>query len=225
MFLNIHAFNRLKAYGLRLTADFRARRRIGRRFAGFTLMELLVVLGLFSIVITSATDILMMSSRAQRKTFNLEKTQADARYTMETMAREIRTGFIDYVWYEANEPLTGVPSRNLALVRENGERLRFYVEDSQQACGAENNTPCVMVTLNETASAAITPKGVEAKYARFYLSPKSDPYQLDIGTGAFLADDQPQATIVLVLESTGPGVDQRSLVHFQTTVVSRAYRR
>jgi len=191
---------------------------------GFSLMELLVVLGIFSTVVASATDIFLMASRAQRKIFALERTQADARFTMEAMAREVRTGSIDYVYYGEGMPASGAVEE-LALVDSAGKRIRFHKSADAGDCADASSAPCLMVTIEGGGTAPITPKGVKVFSAVFYVSPNSDPGFFDEATASYPVNLQPRVTIVLVMESAAQDPRERSIVQLQTTVTNRGYKR
>lgn len=63
------------------------------RFAsGFTLLEMLIALSIFSGVVTIATGALVMLQAAQSHAINLQNVHDNIRYTLDTMSREIRTG-------------------------------------------------------------------------------------------------------------------------------------
>jgi prepilin-type N-terminal cleavage/methylation domain-containing protein len=193
---------------------------------GFTLMELLVVLGIVSTVVVSSTDIFMLVSRSQRKIFSLERAQADARYTMETIAREVRNGKFDYAYYSGGPVPT--PTDDLALIDNAGAPIRFHesVAADESACPDAASTPCLLVTLGTDSPASLTPKGVALRNLKFYVSPGIDPFLFDPLNGTYAASGQPRVTIVLVLESAGNRAnEQGSIVYSQTTVTSRAYRR
>lgn len=187
-------------------------------------MEMLVVLGIFSTVVTAASDIFILSTRSQRKVYALERAQADARFTMETMAREIRTGSIDYDHYGAALEEPG-PADELALVDSAGKKIRFHKSADAADCADEASTPCLLVTLDDGATAAITPKGVKLFDAAFYLMPRKDPVKFNTDTGLFESDVQPHITIVLIMESVVQDARDRSVVYLQSTVENRGYKR
>jgi prepilin-type N-terminal cleavage/methylation domain-containing protein len=206
-------------------------RKSGRRRSGFTMMELLVVLGIFSTTVTMASDIFMMAHRAQRKVFALERTQADARFTMEAIIREIRGGSIDYGWYQQEgislEEASSVSQ--MAVVDGEGRRIRFWKADEPQDCADEASTPCLRVSIQPeggTASEApMTPNGVKVVQCRFYISPKVDPTIFDPSTGTFSADAQPIVTVVLTMQSASPEPIQQTVVYFQSSAATRNYGR
>ena len=57
---------------------------------GFTLVEILVALALFSLVISITVGIFVSGSGSQRKIIELYTTQREAGYIMETVSRELR---------------------------------------------------------------------------------------------------------------------------------------
>lgn len=206
----------LKAASCKLTA--------GR---GFTLMELLVVLGLFSTVVVTASDIFLLANRSQRKLFGLERTQADARFTMEAITREVRTGLIDYGYYAGRGSPLVVPDAELALIDGANTKVRFQLSDSgnDAACADAASKPCLLVSVGGGAPSAVTPKGVMVRNVKFYVAPLADPNVLDPNTGAYASDIQPHVTIVLILQSTMERASEQSVVYLQTTATNRRYKR
>lgn len=61
-----------------------------KKNSGFTLLELLVALGIFSVVISLAIGIFVGSSGSQRKIMEFYDTQREGSYLMETVSRELR---------------------------------------------------------------------------------------------------------------------------------------
>ena len=57
---------------------------------GFTLTELLIVIGIFGIFITSVTGIFVYSIRAQKTALELKKIVAQTNYAIELMGRNLR---------------------------------------------------------------------------------------------------------------------------------------
>jgi len=198
-------------------------RRLHHRKAsarGFTLMELLVVLGIFSTVVTSATDIFMMASRAQRKIVALERAQADARFTMETMSRVVRTGQIDYA--DMDLAATG-PTDSLSIFDSLGRKIRFF--SSTDGCADAVSSPCLRLTVDGGEPVTATPKGVILRNLKFYIMPNVDPAVFNSMSGQFEADVQPHVTVVFVLESAIQDPRERSIIYLQTTTESRGYTR
>ncbi len=63
-----------------------------KRINGFTLIEMVVALGVFSIIAVIVAGALLSMSDAQKKAIALRLAQDNIGYTFETMTKEIRTG-------------------------------------------------------------------------------------------------------------------------------------
>ena len=190
---------------------------------GFTLMEMLVALGLFSLIMATGMDIYMMAGRAQRKVFTLERLQSDARYAMEAMTREVRTGAIDFSYYTGRGSALALPDSELALVSSDNSRLRFFKSTNSSQCADTSSSPCLLVSVDNGTPAAITPKGVKINSLGFYVTPNVDPFTF--GVGGWLSNIQPHVTIVMSLLSVGSRAGESQDIYLQTTATSRAYRR
>jgi len=59
---------------------------------GFTLIELMVAVGVFSIAITASSGLFITSLRGQQRTYVVQNLADNARYAMEAMAKEMRMG-------------------------------------------------------------------------------------------------------------------------------------
>jgi prepilin-type N-terminal cleavage/methylation domain-containing protein len=208
--------------------DFAQYARRRKNIRGFTLMELLVVMSIFSTVVLMASDIFLMSDRAERKVFASERIQADARFTMEAIVREIRTGTLDYSYYSGRGTPIGTPDGELALIESDGTPIKFKVSDDTNAnlCANAQSAPCLLVTVGANATpAAITPQDEAVRTVKFYISPTSDPNVFDPATGTYANDVQPHVTVVLVLESRDDRSGEQSVVYLQTTAENRSYLR
>jgi len=62
---------------------------------GFTLIEMLVALAVFSIIVISMSNTAFLVIKGQRKAFALQLTQESSRYILESMIKEIRMSVID----------------------------------------------------------------------------------------------------------------------------------
>jgi type II secretory pathway pseudopilin PulG len=198
-----------------------------RPAAGFSLMEMIVVLGLFSTVVIASTDIFLLANRSQRKVFGLERIQADARYAMEAIVREVRGGSIDRAYYAARAVPLSVPDTELAMIDSTGSSIVFSVSTSAQAtlCANAASEPCLLVAVDGGTPVAMTPKGVKVRSAGFYIAPSTDPFAYVDGLGGYASDEQPRVTVVLALETAGEREGESSVITLQTTAASRSYAR
>ncbi|MEA3249676.1 MAG: prepilin-type N-terminal cleavage/methylation domain-containing protein [Patescibacteria group bacterium] len=194
---------------------------------GFTLMEMIVAITIFSTLIVAATDIFLLASRTQRKVFDLESMQASARYTMEAMVREVRTGVIDLDYYAGRAQPLGTPDTELALIDSEGDQIRFFESDAstEADCPNENSRPCLLVAVGVNPPAPISPKGIRVRSVSFYVSPDVDPFAFNSAAGSYLSNIQPSVTIVMSFESASRKIDERTYTYLQTTATSRRYER
>lgn len=220
-------YRTIKLHGGRFTAANGEHRSLPRKSSGFTLMEMLVALTIFSTLVVAATGIFLLASRTQRKVFDLESMQASARYTMEAMVREIRTGTLDLDHYAARDLPIATPDAELALIDSEGERIRFFESGENHGgyCMNDDSRPCLLVTVGGGPPAPISPKGIKVRSVSFYISPEVDPFGFDPASGSYLSDIQPSVTILLAFESSSRKIDERTYTHLQTTATSRRYER
>lgn len=59
---------------------------------GLTLIELIVAIGIFGLVVTMAVNIFVIALASQRRIIALRNVEDNIRFTIEAMAREIKTG-------------------------------------------------------------------------------------------------------------------------------------
>ncbi len=211
---------------------------------GFTLMELVVVLGVFSTSIFIITEIFMFTNRSQKKVLAYQKVQSDASYALETMARAVRLGRIDYAHYTT----VSNPEEELYVFDSDG-RQAVFKKGTGADCVNAVSSPCVVAGIDQDANgtaeqfAAITPKGIKITDLKFYIVPVDDPFYVSAcsanedcisGIGICdtvtnlcrVSDKQPMVTIVIsTIEAEPPSQEAPVSVTLQTTVSSREYYR
>ncbi|MFA6391823.1 MAG: type II secretion system protein [Patescibacteria group bacterium] len=79
-----------------------ARKILNQSAPGFSLMEMVVVLAVFSMTALMAVDLFVTVTNVQRQVRNLQVVQSDARFVMESIAREAQVGTIDYDFYRGH---------------------------------------------------------------------------------------------------------------------------
>lgn len=190
---------------------------------GLTLMELLVVMGVFSLTVTMTSAIFIQTSRAQRRVIALNAAQADLRFALEAMVREVRGGQIDYASYGSSGGVQ-VPSDALIIRSAGGSKLKFYAETDPTVCPG-GVAKCLAVNV-DGQSQSVTSAGVELQDLTFFITPQSDPFSIDPATGLYKADAQPLVTISLKVKAAGSaGTVDAAVLTAQTTVASRQYAR
>ncbi len=179
---------------------------------GFTLVEILITMAIFTTAMTTVTNIFMLSNRSQRKTQAWQASESDARFAMEVMAQAVRRGRIDYTYYGGT--IAANPQTVLALLDNNGASVRFQKVLSA-SIGALQISQDGGVTW-----ADLTPAGVSVNNVAFFLAPATDPF-------ADPPANDLQPLITIAMNTSNTSVEGASIppTFLQTTVSSREYLR
>lgn len=196
---------------------------------GYTLIELIISMGIFMLTMMVVTGIFLSYVRTQRDVVVRQKLTTDLEFAVEQMARDIRLMTIDYPRYQAEGGIT-FPVRNLYLRDSNGIPVEYILMDSQGVC-ASQAFPCILKKADTdfdgeinidtdteeiltTHSMRVSKRSVDTENVlklEFYITPQDNPGE---------AYAQPRVTIVVEVESvTNPG----STYAIETTVTSRMY--
>ncbi|MBI3956434.1 MAG: type II secretion system protein [Candidatus Kerfeldbacteria bacterium] len=177
-----------------------------KRDHGFTLVEILVVVAVFSITMLVAVNIFLITTRSSRRAALSQKIQGDVRFAVEAMAREVRYGTIDYdcyspnpgcdpedpthTPYELNNLVTNNKGRTplLALRDVNGNRVRYKVMPEFPAPGERQTLRVCLIDITRDSLnkcddpliwEVVTPEDVSIVKGEFYLHPFVNPFQLN----------------------------------------------
>lgn len=198
-----------------LSLESMQRKRVSdRRSGGYTLVEMLVAVSIFTIVMTIATGSLLSLVDANRKARSLNTTMTNFNFAMDAMARDVRTGY-DYRC-EGSLPLNGVDPRDcsgggavIAIEGENGDPndpddqiVYHYTGSALRRSQDSGNTWSVITTDN-----------LDIQDFAFYVTGSGRT------TGASADTQQPHVTI------TSEGVvgenETETTFRVQTTVTQR----
>ena len=163
---------------------------------GFTLLELVVGLGIFGIVLLSVTGIFQQVINAQRRAVGAQNVQENVRYVMEVMAKEIRTAKRNAT------TCADVPGGQIFAVT-NGT---LYLRNQHDECAAyflENNR---IKIARDGVEQYVTADDIKVDYLNFSLK----------------SDAQPAVTVTLgvsTLDTSATG----AAIAVQTTISSRYY--
>ncbi len=181
---------------------------------GFTLMELVVSIAVFSILIMVIIGVYVAFSNNQLRAQSGQKVLNDGQYALEVMAREIRN---NAVYYPASPACPQDQFSNdfdycLRLQRQDGAIFAF--------AGHDDSTE-IYYAVYDGATWELTElinmhKIVEID---FIVEPSSNPY-LDGGP-----NQQPKVTIRSIVQPDTQRDIERSTFHLQTTISSRVYKR
>lgn len=186
--------------------------------SGFTLVEMVVAVGLFSIVSVLIAQLFVLFNRSQIRSSLQQQVQSDARIMMAQISDRIRAGSIDYASY-AGGTITS-PETTLLLLDENGLSVTIAQSSSDTLCPSAQAVPCLL--LSEDGGSTFTPLSSEnftVDTVNFYIDPSTDP--------AEPAGPNIQPRVTFSLELTGISNDpaQQVSTTLQTTVSSRVYFR
>lgn len=199
--------------------------------SGFTLVEVMVALTIFSVVVTMASSIFLSSQRVERKTESMQSLSGAGRLIMEKMVKTIRENEIDYDYAgytkdSEDSELLRLPQSAIAL-RNFEENLIIFQENDKDRCLDEKSVPPCLEMSNDDGQSwsSLTSKEVRLKDLQFFITPKKNPFQFHPETDSYEANSQPFVLIVLTLEKTKTRPGEQSTLTLQTGVSSGVYKR
>lgn len=176
---------------------------------GFTLFETVVVLAIFSIALILIITIFSNASTSQRREAVSQKALQDARQVFNALEQDIQTKRIDYNFYKGRDTYVDAlnneyrvdcstfpndecdlrqPVQVLALVGDNGEKIRYWFDESTETLKICKSNPsvdarvCGIMDVSIPADGTtdeeyvdITPKSVAITRVNFYITPATDP--------------------------------------------------
>ena len=183
---------------------------------GFTLLEILVAVSLFTVAIFIIIVTLFSISNAQKKALAIQNVQDNMRFAFEAMTKEIRTGKIFHCG--TGTPLTNPancqfpnPGASLSFLNTAGETVTYQRQGNQLVKSTTGTLPCdeplgpVQDCLKITS-----PQLVNITRLNFYVD------------GSVGGDNkQAIATIVMEGEVIGPPGVGTTNINLQTTVSKR----
>ncbi len=188
--------------------------------AGFTLLETITVIAIFSLTVVATLNLYLLFFKNQIQVERQTTVQTDARFVLNAMMQALDIASIDYDYYGGAVP-TNPSVLALRTVQHDSIRFRYdattqVVEVCQhgpahQPCDDLN--PSMWSPLNDQVNSPV-------EVFQVWVSPSSTPFQRDI-SGAAFSNEQPKVTVVLRLtDRTG-----ENAITFQTTLTSRVYER
>ncbi|MBI4262111.1 type II secretion system protein [Candidatus Uhrbacteria bacterium] len=188
---------------------------------GFTLIEILVSLGIFIIAIGILGQIFSAVMRTQRVILTQQKLIEEARNILDTLVDEVRRGSIDYQAYGAASPST---SDILRLIGRDGTLMVTRSTDAT-ACGFGGDVSCILVRRGNGSVGVMTSPAVYVTSLQFLIDPPRDPFTVDPGTLLYPTNIQPRVTIILTIDSGDPVFRGSMPLTVQTSVTTRTYQR
>lgn len=198
---------------------------------GFSLLELIVAVGVFSVVATIAVGALLSISKAGKKAFYIQVNQDNLRFTLETIAREARTGYC----YQDQSTVSGVvcpafsipnhctspqytgPAEGCFQFRNaRGEDVVYKVSTSPAAVDGCNGTAPVSCVLKSVLGGAsnsfypVTSREVQIQNLRFRVFGEDSSNT-----------DNVQPRVIIVMRAQTPGLGNLSTMLDVETSVSQ----
>lgn len=223
-------------------------RKLGMTHRGFTLVEMLIAVSIFSTIVVVSMDIFIRAQRAQRAASALEKVQDVTRFILTRMAQEFQTGHIDYGYYRASPTPadttvsnTAITTKTLALKNSDDTTLLFRKEENGICGNTDATSPCMTMVLDPRTAASpnganqserITPDGYTVQKFSVVITPAVDSLTVDNTLTVdnkpfndYPSDVQPRITIMMTVKGTVAGLREPITFPIQTTLSSREYVR
>lgn len=173
---------------------------------GFTLIEIVIAVSIFSLLATVVGGIYVAFSQSQTRTQAGQRLLGEMQFTLESIAREIRNGEIDY----SVDCDSFSASSCLVLKRLDNTKIAFAFDNTKLIYQPYDGE-------NWGANATLLPVvGATLESFNFIISPNADPF----------ADDGPNrmpiVTIQAQMKATGRDIEQVTY-NLQTTASSRIF--
>jgi prepilin-type N-terminal cleavage/methylation domain-containing protein len=175
---------------------------------GFSLVEMLVTVGVFSITLVVVSAVFININKLQQNTANLEKLQNEGRYVVEKIAKEIRGREIDYGSLILSEE--GLTDILVFKEDEFGEVLSIQFDSSGE----------VLKIANGAEVANLSSDDVVVESAKFFLSPINDPYDLSVSS---IPQGHPRVMMLLKIKNKDVSLEYEKHLNLQTTISSKIY--
>lgn len=191
-----------------------------KRKSGFTILEMLVVIAIFSLVIVVISSILNSIFLSRKIVIAREGLQSDSNSIIEIIAKNIRTSKPYYEYYGTAD-LTH-PVKALALIDRDDNIVVFRKSDLPSECTPPSQEACLLMGLGASPVnwINVNPARINLVDVEFYIEPATDPFVSALPR----PNKQPFVTLILKTE-TEIGKDQTKVSNIiQSSVSSRVYQ-
>lgn len=196
---------------------------------GFTLLELVLALGIFLILTVVVIDVFLSSSREERRGLAREQIVASGRAALEQITRDIRLGLTPSAGFNvlgACDSLASVYCEFEIRFADGSSTqygfilLSFDPRFEQNLVTCHSPQPGVRCDLFGPTPTFLLTQAARVTAMTVRVSPVGDPF----APGSSV-NQQPLVTISLTLQGTGPRPEEQLTTTLQTSVASRHYER
>lgn len=182
-------------------------KKIFKNEAGVTLMELVVAMGIFTVIMLTATAIFAMVIDGQQNSLASQNIQESMRYALEVMSKEIRTAQKNDGSCKGNNNYTPDPAKKVFNL--SGTNILYFVNKDNICVTYELAGGQIQVTRGVNPSGFLTPAKITISNLVFSI----------VDT----AMAQPKAMILIDARMTLGKSQNLQNIKLQTTVSARYY--
>jgi len=167
---------------------------------GFTLIEMVVSVALFTVVVVVSTGALMTIIDANRKARSLQTVMDNLNFAMESMSRNLRTGYS----YECGGTSGNCPNGKDSIVftDQNGDSVEYEFSES-------SDLGSITISKNGAMAKSITSPEVDIDSLLFYV------------TGLDVGDNRQPLLTISISGTAGSDESTKTTFSIQTTISQR----
>jgi len=189
-----------------------------KKDAGFTLIEMLVVMAIFLTVILVVSDLFLTITVAQEKTLSGQKAMNDLQFNLDDLAQKIRTSNLDYADYGGK-----VNSPEVKLNMIDSEGIKFSVYQTANNC-PKPSTNCLAMS-KDGVEHILSGNSLNIKRLNFFIFPLEDPFDYNEALKKYNSNYSPIITVNIGGESIETKENNKRQIDLQTTISLRNYER
>ncbi|OGY84441.1 MAG: hypothetical protein A3F54_00690 [Candidatus Kerfeldbacteria bacterium RIFCSPHIGHO2_12_FULL_48_17] len=202
-----------------------------QRQQGFSLIEIIITLAIFSIVSLVAIDVFLLVSKNQDRFTSQQTVEDDSRFVITQLTRNIQAGEIDYDFYNAvaEIDIADATGRGVLALRDKaGQQIvyrRASVDPTKPWQGGGQTLEVCFAGCELPGADWENLTSIEVKVidAQFWVHPVVSPWQAE-SDGSYAVNTQPYVTVMYGVQGKNDS-NQENTIQLQTTVVSRFYQR